>query len=553
MLRAEGIRAAYGTDEILHGVDIDLHPGEAVALLGPNGSGKTTLLRVLAGSLMPTAGMVQVQDADIRRLSPRERARRVAVLSQRSAAPQGMTALQMVLLGRYPWLGWWGSRFCCGSRIGSGLSRSCRGSGIRSALLGCRLGSATRTKGTGHAHLRRGRGLFRQFGHRERLIGDDEPSARTRLHVLAGQRPFTHAGRSRSAFLRRLDDAGARSHILRRHAAGITVAVNGIFGSTEGGRRLAAVLLAFGHGRRRKLFLFLGEEGQALIHAAVPLREGAGFRHGKDQRQVAQITHHVIEAPRRVGAGAGRALGDGFFPVHRSERGRRIVILAGPEQRLRAEDDHVLGIAGILHQVAHVEIGHDDAEEIHAIVQGGSQHDFRPHGGLLHTGTQGTAALLLVFIQQRDEIQLFQRIGRLLPQQGPVIFDAGKAVQPGMGGKKAVHPLPRRRFVRIDHGPLKAAQLHIQPHHAIGERQRTRGKISFFTIIHRCRRADIGIPDILCTLPDILGGLVGTAARHHGGGGKQYTTTPKQMGHHALLLLNSGPWLPRVRPGLPAY
>ena len=38
MLRAKGIRAAYGTDEILHGVDIDLHPGEAVALLGPNGS-----------------------------------------------------------------------------------------------------------------------------------------------------------------------------------------------------------------------------------------------------------------------------------------------------------------------------------------------------------------------------------------------------------------------------------------------------------------------------------------------------------------------------------
>ena len=32
MLRAEGIRAAYGTDEILHGVDIALHPGEAVAL-----------------------------------------------------------------------------------------------------------------------------------------------------------------------------------------------------------------------------------------------------------------------------------------------------------------------------------------------------------------------------------------------------------------------------------------------------------------------------------------------------------------------------------------
>ena len=79
-----------------------------MALLGPNGSGKTTLLRVLAGSLAATAGSVRLRGDDIRRLSPRERARRVAVLSQRHAAPQGMTALQLVLLGRYPWLGWWG-------------------------------------------------------------------------------------------------------------------------------------------------------------------------------------------------------------------------------------------------------------------------------------------------------------------------------------------------------------------------------------------------------------------------------------------------------------
>ena len=60
MLRAKGIRAAYGTDEILHGVDIDLHPGEAVALLGPNGSGKTTLIKLANGLLQPSAGRILV-------------------------------------------------------------------------------------------------------------------------------------------------------------------------------------------------------------------------------------------------------------------------------------------------------------------------------------------------------------------------------------------------------------------------------------------------------------------------------------------------------------
>lgn len=109
VLECKNLSKQFGSVPALADVNLTIEPGRIVGLLGPNGSGKTTLLRVLAGSLVPTAGMVQVQGADIRRLSPRERARRVAVLSQRSAAPQGMTALQMVLLGRYPWLGWWGS------------------------------------------------------------------------------------------------------------------------------------------------------------------------------------------------------------------------------------------------------------------------------------------------------------------------------------------------------------------------------------------------------------------------------------------------------------
>jgi len=55
LVELRGVRAAYGTIEVLHGVDLDLQPGEVMAVLGPNGAGKSTTLRVLAG-LHPLSG-----------------------------------------------------------------------------------------------------------------------------------------------------------------------------------------------------------------------------------------------------------------------------------------------------------------------------------------------------------------------------------------------------------------------------------------------------------------------------------------------------------------
>ena len=65
ILAARGVRKSFGSVEILKGVDLDIHQGESVCVIGSSGSGKSTLLRCLTLLERPTAGHIYFEGRDI--------------------------------------------------------------------------------------------------------------------------------------------------------------------------------------------------------------------------------------------------------------------------------------------------------------------------------------------------------------------------------------------------------------------------------------------------------------------------------------------------------
>lgn len=104
--RLTGVSAGYGRagEErlVLEGVHLELGAGEIVALLGANGSGKSTLLRILAGTLAPTAGAVELFGRPIGTWTRAELARCVTVMPQGMELPAGFRVADAVALGRIP-------------------------------------------------------------------------------------------------------------------------------------------------------------------------------------------------------------------------------------------------------------------------------------------------------------------------------------------------------------------------------------------------------------------------------------------------------------------
>lgn len=72
-LATRGLRAGFGAQMVLHGIDLDVPAGEVTGIFGLNGAGKSVLLKVLAGVVPTRTGAITLDGADIHKLSPERR------------------------------------------------------------------------------------------------------------------------------------------------------------------------------------------------------------------------------------------------------------------------------------------------------------------------------------------------------------------------------------------------------------------------------------------------------------------------------------------------
>lgn len=148
---------------LVHPLSVEIADGECVAIAGPNGAGKSTLLRMLMGRLPPTHGSIAVAGDALARLSPQERARRIAVLGQAEPAALSMNVGDYVALGRIPWR--------------QHASAADHGEAVKQALAACGLESASQRRLDMLSGGERQRaGLARALAQRPAVLLLDEPT-----------------------------------------------------------------------------------------------------------------------------------------------------------------------------------------------------------------------------------------------------------------------------------------------------------------------------------------------------------------------------------------
>jgi len=108
MLEIKKLSLNLNAEPVLKNISFSAKPGEILGIIGPNGAGKTTLLRAIAGVIPIKSGTMELDGQDLVKKPIIERAKLIASVPQVSTLPASFSVLDMVMLGRTPYLNWLG-------------------------------------------------------------------------------------------------------------------------------------------------------------------------------------------------------------------------------------------------------------------------------------------------------------------------------------------------------------------------------------------------------------------------------------------------------------
>ena len=109
ILKINHVTSFLGSTKVLDNVSLDIKPGTLNGLIGVNGSGKTSLINTINGLIKPTEGSLDIDDLSLDSIPDKDIAKLIATVPQNPTNMLGFSCLDVVLMGRNPYIpigGW---------------------------------------------------------------------------------------------------------------------------------------------------------------------------------------------------------------------------------------------------------------------------------------------------------------------------------------------------------------------------------------------------------------------------------------------------------------
>ena len=107
-LKADHLGIGYAGEQIAYADRLELNTGQLTGIIGINGSGKSTLLKTLQGNLRPITGEISIGGRSMMDHTQGELAKKLSMVSSRSAISSALTVEEIIRLGRQPYTDWLG-------------------------------------------------------------------------------------------------------------------------------------------------------------------------------------------------------------------------------------------------------------------------------------------------------------------------------------------------------------------------------------------------------------------------------------------------------------